>query len=113
MPVTAPATARMAIASPRAIRPSDAPTALKRLRALLDDKQPAGQEFTDLVRQAIDIYLRDVIEITMSEETWLWYGWGLYRKDDFKGARAAWDKALSIHPGYGDAEYAIKFMNGQ
>ena len=56
-------------------------------------------------------YARGVTE--MSEETWLWYGWGLYRKDDFKGARAAWDKALSIHPGYGDAEYAIKFMNGQ
>ncbi len=56
-------------------------------------------------------YARGVTE--MSEETWLWYGWALYRKDDFKGARAAWDKALSIHPGYGDAEYAIKFMNGQ
>ena len=56
-------------------------------------------------------YARGVTE--MSEETWLWYGWGLYRKDDFKGARAAWDKALSVHPGYTDAEYAIRYLNGQ
>jgi tetratricopeptide (TPR) repeat protein len=54
-------------------------------------------------------YARGVTE--MSEETWLWYGWGLYRKDDFKGARAAWNKALSIHPGYADATYALGFVN--
>ncbi len=54
-------------------------------------------------------YARGVTE--MSEETWLWYGWGLYRKDDFDGARAAWNKALSIHPGYTDAEYALGFVN--
>ncbi len=60
---------------------------------------------------ALTDYARGVTE--MSEETWLWYGWGLYRKDDFSGARSAWDKALSIHPGYTDAEYAIKFMSGQ
>jgi len=56
-------------------------------------------------------YARGVTE--MSEETWLWYGWGLYRKNDLEGARRAWDKALSIRPGYDDAEYAIRFMNGQ
>jgi tetratricopeptide (TPR) repeat protein len=56
-------------------------------------------------------YARGVTE--MSEETWLWYGWALYRKNDFKGALNAWNKALSIHPGYGDAEYAIKYLNGQ
>ena len=56
-------------------------------------------------------YARGVTE--MSEETWLWYGWGLYRKNDFKGARLAWEKALSVHPGYGDAQYAINFLNGQ
>jgi tetratricopeptide (TPR) repeat protein len=54
-------------------------------------------------------YARGVTE--MSEETWLWYGWGLYRKNDFTGARAAWNKALSIRPGYVDAEYAIDFVN--
>jgi tetratricopeptide (TPR) repeat protein len=54
-------------------------------------------------------YARGVTE--MSEETWLWYGWGLYRKDDFNGARAAWNKALAIHPGYDDAEYALTFVN--
>jgi hypothetical protein len=45
-----------------------------------------------------------------SEETWLWQGWGLYRKDDFDGAVAAWRKALSIHPGYADALYALNFV---
>jgi tetratricopeptide (TPR) repeat protein len=54
-------------------------------------------------------YARGVTE--MSEETWLWYGWGLYRKNDFDGALAAWNKALSIHPGYKDAQYAIDFVN--
>src|SRR3989304_10528244 len=54
-------------------------------------------------------YARGVTE--MSEETWLWYGWGLYRKDDFQGALKAWNKALSIHPGYTDAQYAIDFVN--
>jgi tetratricopeptide (TPR) repeat protein len=54
-------------------------------------------------------YARGVTE--MSEETWLWYGWGLYRKDDRQGALAAWNKALSIRPGYVDAQYAIDFVN--
>ena len=54
-------------------------------------------------------YARGVTE--MSEETWLWYGWGLYRKGDYDEARAAWNKALDIHPGYADAEYALTFVN--
>jgi tetratricopeptide (TPR) repeat protein len=58
---------------------------------------------------ALADYAKGVTE--MSEETWLWYGWGLYRKDDFEGARAAWNKALSIRPGYVDAQYAIDFVN--
>jgi len=43
---------------------------------------PTDTNYTDLVRQAIDIYLRDVIEITMSEERHVrvynnhyWTGW--------------------------------------
>jgi peptide/nickel transport system substrate-binding protein len=43
---------------------------------------PTDKNYTDLVRQAVDIYLRDVVEITMSEERWLrcynntyWTGW--------------------------------------
>jgi tetratricopeptide (TPR) repeat protein len=61
--------------------------------------------------QVLTDYAKGVTE--MSEETWLWSGWARYRKDDFKGARADWDKALSIRPGYTDAEYAINFLNGQ
>ena len=59
---------------------------------------------------ALTDYARGVTE--MSEETWLWYGWALYRKDDFKGARAAWNKALEIRPGYVDAQYALNFLTG-
>ncbi len=57
---------------------------------------------------ALTDYARGITD--MSEETWLWYGWGLYRKNDFAGARKAWEKALSIHPGYPDAEYALNFL---
>ncbi len=41
-------------------------------------------------------YARDVTD--MSEEAWLWYGYGLYRKGDYDGARKAWQKADSINP---------------
>jgi hypothetical protein len=46
----------------------------------------------------------------MSEETWLWHGWGLYRQGDTNGAIEDWRKALSIHPGYEDALYALNFV---
>ena len=46
----------------------------------------------------------------MSEETWLWHGWALYRKGDTTGAVENWRKALSIHPGYDDALYALGFV---
>jgi hypothetical protein len=46
----------------------------------------------------------------MSEETWLWHGWALYRKGDTNGAVENWRKALSIHPGYEDAIYALNFV---
>jgi len=46
----------------------------------------------------------------MSEETWLWHGWALYRKGDAKGAVENWRKALSVHPGYEDALYALSFV---
>jgi tetratricopeptide (TPR) repeat protein len=46
----------------------------------------------------------------MSEETWLWHGWALYRKGDGKKAVENWRKALSIHPGYQDALYALSFV---
>ena len=43
---------------------------------------PTDKKYTDLVRQCVDIYLRDVIEITMSEERHVrvynyhyWKGW--------------------------------------
>ena len=46
----------------------------------------------------------------MSEETWLWHGWALYRKGDGKEAVESWRKALKIHPGYQDALYALNFV---
>ena len=46
----------------------------------------------------------------MSEETWLWHGWGLYRKGDTQGAVENWRKALSVRPDYQDALYALSFV---
>ena len=46
----------------------------------------------------------------MSEETWLWHGWALYRKGNTTGAIADWRKALSIRSGYEDALYALNFV---
>ena len=46
----------------------------------------------------------------MSEETWLWHGWALYRKGDTLKAVENWRKALAIHPGYQDALYALSFV---
>jgi hypothetical protein len=47
---------------------------------------------------ALTDYARGVTE--MSEEAWLWYGFGLYRKGDFNGALKAWDKADKINPNF-------------
>ena len=46
----------------------------------------------------------------MSEETWLWHGWALYRQGNTNGAIEDWRKALSIRPGYENALYAISFV---
>ena len=46
----------------------------------------------------------------MSEETWLWHGWGLYRNGDTNGAVEDWRRALSVRPGYEDALYALSFV---
>jgi tetratricopeptide (TPR) repeat protein len=46
----------------------------------------------------------------MSEETWLWHGWALARQGDTTGAVEDWRRALSIHPGYEDALYALNFV---
>ncbi|MBK7455523.1 MAG: C39 family peptidase [Anaerolineales bacterium] len=55
-------------------------------------------------------YARGVTE--MSEETWLWYGYGLYRKGDNAGALKAWQKADSINPQFFEdqAKNAIKLI---
>ncbi len=54
-------------------------------------------------------YARGVTE--MSEEAWLWYGWGLYSKGDVDGAMKAWNKAIAINPSsYVDAYRAIDFV---
>ena len=42
-----------------------------------------------------------------SEEALLWHGYGLLRQGDIAGAAADWNKALSVHPRYCDAERAI------
>jgi tetratricopeptide (TPR) repeat protein len=47
---------------------------------------------------ALTDYARSVTD--MSEEAWLWYGFGLYRKGDYEGARKAWLKADSINPNF-------------
>jgi tetratricopeptide (TPR) repeat protein len=58
---------------------------------------------------ALTDYARGVTD--MSEEAWLWYGWGLYRQNDFEGARAAWEKALSINDSvYVDARNALQYV---
>ena len=48
----------------------------------LNATRPADKRYTDLVRQTVEIYLRDVIEITLSEERHVrvynyhyWKGW--------------------------------------
>jgi hypothetical protein len=46
----------------------------------------------------------------MSEETWLWHGWALFRKGDTTGAIENWRRALSVRPGYEDALYALNFV---
>jgi hypothetical protein len=46
----------------------------------------------------------------MSEEAWLWHGWAMYRKGDTTKAIENWRKALSVHPGYQDALYALSFV---
>ena len=55
-------------------------------------------------------YARGVTE--MSEEAWLWYGYGLYRKGDNAGALKAWQKADSINPQFFEdqAKNAIKLI---
>jgi len=46
----------------------------------------------------------------MSEEAWLWHGWALARQGNTDGAVENWRRALSIHPGYADALYALEFV---
>ena len=46
----------------------------------------------------------------MSEETWLWRGWALYRDGNLNEAIKAWRKALTVRPGYEDALYALNFV---
>jgi tetratricopeptide (TPR) repeat protein len=59
---------------------------------------------------ALTDYARSITD--MSEEAWLWYGWALYRQNDFKGAKAAWEKALSINnSAYVDARIALEYVN--
>jgi tetratricopeptide (TPR) repeat protein len=45
-----------------------------------------------------------------SEEALLWKGWGLYRQGKKSEALAAFKAALDARPGYGDATYAIQYV---
>ena len=55
-------------------------------------------------------YALDITD--MSEEAWFWYGWALYRQNDFEGAKKAWNKALSINDSpYVDARNALQYVS--
>jgi hypothetical protein len=45
-----------------------------------------------------------------SEEDMLWRGWALYRQGDRVGAVDMFTKAAAARPGYGDALYALKYV---
>lgn len=47
---------------------------------------------------ALTDYARGITE--MSEEAWLWYGFGLYRNGDYDGALKAWQKADKVNPNF-------------
>lgn len=55
-------------------------------------------------------YARGVTE--MSEEAWLWDGYGLYRKGDLAGARKDWEKADKINPNFyeNQAQNALRLV---
>ena len=55
-------------------------------------------------------YARSITD--MSEETWFWYGWALYRQNDYDGAKKAWNKALSINDSpYVDVRNALQYLS--
>ncbi len=45
-----------------------------------------------------------------SEEAWLWQGWAQYRLGKKQDAIDDFNKALTFHPGYQDALYALNFV---
>jgi tetratricopeptide (TPR) repeat protein len=55
-------------------------------------------------------YARSITE--MSEEAWLWYGFGLYRNGDYNGALKAWQKADKVNPNFFEdqAQKAIQLV---
>ncbi len=51
------------------------------------------------------------LQITFnSEEAFLWKGWALYRLGRKADAIEAFNQAIKVHPGYGDALYALNFV---
>jgi uncharacterized protein YvpB len=46
-----------------------------------------------------------------SEEALLWRGWAMYRQNNREEAVKLFQEALTAHPGYADAEYALNFVN--
>jgi len=64
---------------------------------------PDDPKYTDLVRQCVEFFLRDVIEITMSEERWLrTYNWHYW-----KGWPSAEDPYVAPYSVWGGIELAI------
>ena len=47
-----------------------------------------------------------------AEEAMLWRGWALYRQGDLEQAVKMFLSALEEHPDYTDAQYALKFVQG-
>jgi len=56
-----------------------------------------NEDLLDLAQYALKV-------TDKSEEAWLWYGYGLYRKGDNEGARKAWLRALEINPNFFESQ---------
>lgn len=71
---------------------------------IVDFKLARNDDLLSLTKYALNL-------TPNSEEILLWRGWALYRNGDREGALKAINDALSAHPGYSDAIYALDYIN--